>query len=58
MCKVCGRRPCLDGCPGQIEREEESIVCPVCGEEPEKYTYWSIDGECVGCDQCITKKKL
>lgn len=37
---------------GTLSRETENeFVCPVCGEECEKY--YILDGDIVGCDMCI-----
>lgn len=40
---------------GELE-EPEMVFCPVCGEEAEYLYEFSVDGEVVGCDQCITRR--
>lgn len=56
MCKICGRRPCVKRCPGEIA-DEIGYRCPVCEEELSTgdFVYTSA-GEIIGCENCITRK--
>ena len=54
MCRH-GSSEC-DGC-GRC-REENSVYCPVCGEEVGEYLVKANDGEVLGCDNCVTLKNV
>ena len=38
--------------------DEETFICPVCEEEIPYGTelFFDMNGECVGCEECLTKK--
>ena len=42
-----------DGCMACHPEVTYTYYCPVCGDEVEETVYTTIDGEVIGCENCV-----
>jgi hypothetical protein len=53
ICDECKMQFCPAGCPSSKSVE---YSCPVCGSEYPERVYTSVDGEIIGCGDCVTAR--
>jgi predicted amidophosphoribosyltransferase len=55
MAMICIHGGECDGCMA-CQDDQEEYYCPVCGEKTTEDVYVSIDGDILGCENCVTRK--